>query len=227
MTPPRALSALEKNPELAKKIGVLMGEYASIEYKLFIVYVVVATAYVETVTDAEVKEGFSRYYKLRSVNLKCQLVMAVVDLVLKGDSYRDLNRACVRVCRRMKGAARRRTDVAHCVFMLGGDAGVVRLSAARSEPTFEPVTEQYLSRTQDQFRTLGQDLLVLVSSLIGTADRLMNLLRALPVPPGIPLPEWEEGLDGPTRHVIEENKASLVRLGLPHAHLEALPEIIE
>jgi hypothetical protein len=63
----------------------------------------------------------------------------------------QLQDAFKRIMRRMKGAASRRTDVAHCVFMTAGKK-ITRLSAAKPTPSFEPLDDS--SSTERLFNSI-------------------------------------------------------------------------
>ena len=203
--------ALENNPELAKRIGFIMGHYAALEYHLFLAYAAIATFQTEPVTAAEVSRCFARFYELRTIGLKCKLLLDEAEPLMEDILFK----ACQRICRRMKGAARRRTEVAHCVFVRGSDQTWMRLSTTKREPSFEPLTDQYLTRTRDQFRTLGRDIATLLIHCVPLPDRLMNLLRALPLPPGTPFPSGVEVRQGPPDpHGEAEAIASATRLGI-------------
>jgi hypothetical protein len=203
--------ALEHNPELAKRIGFIMGHYAALEYQFFLTYAAVATFMVDDVTAEDIRKCFSKFYELRSINLKCKLLLDEAQPVMEDMLYK----AFVRACRRMKGAARRRTEVAHCVFMRNPDQQWMRLSTTKREPIFEPLSEAYLTRTRDQFRTLGRDLRMLLIFCVPLEDRMMSLMRALPLPPGTPSP-----LGGavppapPTPRAEAESIAAATRLGI-------------
>src|SRR5262249_55556333 len=128
MTDPEPSSALRKHPEIAKQIGVLMEHFAGLEDRMFIVYAALATRPVISANDVE--QRFSEFYKLRSVNLRSGLVLSAAKSVLDDLRYKAL----VRLWRRFKAAANRRTDVAHCVFMFMNSQGLSRLSTSGPKP---------------------------------------------------------------------------------------------
>lgn len=104
-------NTLRQNPELAQKIGFLMGDYANLEYQLFVVYAALATAHMQQVQPTDVAQCFSVFFSKRAINNKCGVLL---DLAAPPRFDEALYRACQRLCRRIKGAAKRRTEVAHC-----------------------------------------------------------------------------------------------------------------
>jgi hypothetical protein len=99
--------------------------------------------------------------------------------------------------------------------MSGDKPGIHRLSAAKPIPTFEPLVQSYFDRTTHQFRILGTDILTLVSCLVTTEAKLLSILRALPLPPNIPVPpEAVAHQAPPDQYGKGEREASLSRLGL-------------
>jgi hypothetical protein len=158
-----------------------------------------------------VEACFSEFYKLRSVNLRSRLVLTAAEPKLDHLRYKALTR----LWRRFKGAASRRTDVAHCVFMSKSSETLMRLSSAASKPRFEPLNQSYFDKTTLQFRILSRDILMFATFVVGTEERLLQLLRALPLPPNIPFPQECEGPQAPLApHENGEQKASISRLGL-------------
>jgi hypothetical protein len=208
---PIKTSTLRKHPEIAEQIGYLMEHYAGLEYFMFVLYVTISTLLQDEVDRDDIDGCFAEFYRLRTANLKSGLVLTAAKPLLDEPLYR----ACVRVWRRFKGAAGRRTDVAHCVFMSYDKPGIYRLSAAKPIPTFEPFALSFFDRTSDQFRILGIDILTLVSCLVGTEKKLASILRALPVPPSMPLPPEDVAHQAlPNQYAKGEREASLSRLGL-------------
>jgi hypothetical protein len=176
---------------------------------MFVVYVAIASG--PTITPSDVEAHFSEFYKRRNVNLRSGLVLTTAQPVLDELRYKALTR----LWRRFKGAANRRTDVAHCVFMSKDGEDLMRLSSAASKPRFEPLEQSYFDRTTLQFRTLGRDILTFSTFVVGTEERLLQLLRALPLPPDMPFPPEVEGPQAPPdQHEKAEERASVSRLGL-------------
>lgn len=211
MTNTGHLSALQKHPEMAQQIALLISHYANLEYHMFLVYAAISTAHIPNVTKGDVADCFSKFYKLRSVNNKTGLMLDAARPLFDPLRYQAL----VRLSRRFKGAASRRTDVSHCVFMAKDDGPIWRLSTARPEPSFQRLEPGYFDRTSHQFRTLGRDISTFLTLLVMTDERCMNLLRALPLPPGDPFPQGAEAPPGPQdQRAKDELKASVSRLGL-------------
>jgi hypothetical protein len=205
------VGALENYPEIAEEIGHLMGHYASLEYHMFIAFAVIATSHFANPDSQHIEECFAAFYARRSVNLKGEIALKIAEGRL--DEWRLL--AWKRLWRRFKGAASRRTDVAHCVFMGSKLSGLMRLKASGTEPTFEPLDMKFFERTNHQFRTLGRDIVTFLTFVAGSEDRLESILRALPLPIDIPFPQKGAAPQGPPDpHEKSELRDSVYRLGL-------------
>jgi hypothetical protein len=204
--------ALAEHPEIAQRIGYLMGFYASIEYHMFIAFTAIATSHFANLTHEQIDDCFAAFYEQRSVNNKSGLALKLAEPRL--DKWRF--GAWQKLWRRFKGASSRRTEVAHCVFMGSKATGLMRLKVVGREPVFEPLTHDFFDRTSRQFRTLDQDILVFVSFVLRTPERLESLLRVLPLPINIPFPEIPARLSrGPQEpHEKDDVRDSVYRLGL-------------
>jgi hypothetical protein len=211
MPDPHHLSTLRRHPDIARQIGEIMGDYASLEYQLFMVYAAIVTGQIKCVSVPDISACFASFYKQRAINNKTGLILTEARPKMNDIYYRAL----VRLCRRIKGAASRRTDVAHCIFMIG-DGDISCLRAARPEPACEPLKQAYCFRTTAQFHTLGQDLRAYLAVLLGVEERWNYLLRALPLPPGASLPLSVVVPRGrPSQREKDEVNTSLSRLGMP------------
>jgi hypothetical protein len=207
----KRIKALEHYPEIAEEIGHLMGHYAALEYHMFITFAAIATSHFDDPNSDHIEECFAAFYELRSVNLKSELALKIAEGRL--DEWRLL--AWKRLWRRFKGAASRRTDVAHCVFMGNKTSGLMRLKASGKEPTFEPLDMKFFERTNHQFHTLGRDISTFLPFVVGTQDRIESLLRALPLPINIPFPQKDEAPPAPlSSREKSERRDSVYRLGL-------------
>jgi hypothetical protein len=207
----KVTGALAEHPEIAQRIGYLIGFYASIEYHMFIAFAAIATLHFANLTHEHIDDCFAAFYERRSVNNKSGLALEIAEPRL--DQWRF--RAWQKLWRRFKGAASRRTEVAHCVFMGSKATGLMRLKISGREPIFEPLTSDFFDKTSRQFRTLDQDIVTFLIFVVRTEDRLESLLRALPLPTNIPFPPKVEVLPGPLDpRAKDEQVASIYRLGL-------------
>jgi hypothetical protein len=202
--------ALENNPELAMKVGFVIGHYTALEYHLFVLYAAFATHMVDEVTPDHIQACFEKFYEQRSINRKTELLIAeaepLVESVLLG--------ACHRVCKRMKTAARKRTMVAHHGFMRDAKGDWHRLTNTNKKAHFEPITDDFFTRIRDQYRTLGRDLTTLLTFVVQIEDRATALLRALPLPPETPFPLDGKVLPAADAAKVAETEASIARLQL-------------
>ena len=177
-----SLSLAELHPETAKLVGATVASYAALEEAALFAYAMIAP------TDP--MTSFREFYRLRSLHLREEMVLKAAAQL---DPYRY--RAFRRVWRRLKGAANRRTEIAHVLFASDGDAAY-RRRIEGERIWFEELTPELFNRTRDQFRTLHRDLLMLAVECSGGPERGVEIIEQLPRPPGVapqvgPLPPPE------------------------------------
>jgi hypothetical protein len=204
-------SSLQYPPDLLEKIGRVIAEYTGLEVRMYIVYALISAHSGE--------ECFQKFYELRSLNRRKELVVMEAETIL--DPLRLA--ALKRLWRRFFSAADRRTEVAHCTFLVGKN-DVLRLRLIGTKPHFEPLTGDIFERTIRQYRTLGKDLLVFATTVAGSEDRLHRILQSLPLSQRLSTPvELLETPPDQRSLETDELKASLSRLKL----LPLFPEFRE
>jgi hypothetical protein len=125
---PHIHTTLTLHPEMAQQVGLVMAEYAILERLLFTIYALIASR--------DPRTRFRRFYKLRSLNLRRELVEQAVR---KSNLHARLRRALKRLLNRFERAADRRTEIAHCAY-LSDRTTLVRLRTIRGEPEYEVIT---------------------------------------------------------------------------------------
>jgi hypothetical protein len=73
----------------------------------------------------------------------------------------------------MKGAASRRTEIAHA-HVMDGAAGPMRLHLFGEKATLAPLDQDFINRTIDQFHTLATDILTLSSYIGALAPEILK-----------------------------------------------------
>ena len=199
----RPVSPIWNKPDIAEKVGHVVADYAFLEYKMLIIFALI--------TPQSVNDAFLAFYSVRSVNKREEIIMAAANRFL----IPELRPALKRLCRRFRGAAKRRTEVAHCVFM-SGSKGVYRLKTVSGAPVFEEMTDDFFKRTSDQFGNLSEDLHVFSTFAAGSLERMMHILRQLPFPPDTPPPEFGKPRGAEGQREKAQRKESLRRLKLEH-----------
>jgi hypothetical protein len=159
-------STLHDHPNVAQRVGLVVADYALLEMMMFMLYAVVS--------GLHGMEAFKRFYRLRSIHLREEITYKAAEGL--EEAYQE---AICRAWKRFKAAANRRTEIAHCSFMSDGKT-VTRLRMFGTEPRFEPMNKQVFDRTFTQYRTLGKDLIVLVSEIAPDPDAVQKLLAETP-----------------------------------------------
>jgi hypothetical protein len=144
--------ALRERPDLAREIGLLVADYAALELILFNIFLILS--------HRPAAETFSLFFSQRSINRKTQLLEKEMPRMSP-----PLQAALKRLIRRMKGAAARRTEIAHVHIMTGG-RGPMRLQLFGNQAKAVPLDDTFINRTLHQFHTLGIDL-VRFASIVG------------------------------------------------------------
>lgn len=167
--PKHICGGLREEPDVAREIGLLIGDYSTLEWLLFQPYAMLSRLRPE--------EVFAAYFSQRSINRKAGL--------LEAEMWRlspPLQTALKRLIRRMKGAAARRTELAHA-HVLPGPAGPMRLHLFGEAVRIEPLDKDFINRTIHQFHTLGIDLLAF-SAILGALapDILIPRLKKVYAP---------------------------------------------
>lgn len=196
------ISALGNYPELATRVGIVIADYALLEYQMFILYA--------ALSPKNPAESFSKFYQYISANNKTGLILREAKNVLSETSYKALDR----LCDRFKKAANRRTEIAHCVFVSGDNSALMRLRLVRNEPRFEELNHQLIDRTINQYRSLSIDVSAFLTTVVKTPAELLHILHALPRAPHqetlvVPVP-----LGLQMQLTSSEIEASLSRQGL-------------
>lgn len=160
LSPKHVCGALTKNPDLAREIGFLVADYAAIEFTFFHIFAILSPDHPE--------DTFSTFFSQRSINRKVELILNEAWRV----SPEPYSRAIERLARRMKGAARRRTEIAHVHFMQGS-SGPMRLQLYGGEAKLALLEDQFIQRTIHQFHTLAVDVLNYVGLLVAVAPDVL------------------------------------------------------
>ncbi len=200
-------SSLHRHPEIATKIGLVVADYATLEMLMYLAYALAS--------NKDPEECFTSFYGWRAINHRAQSVLSELKPRLDPMRYGAFDKAW----KLMKGAARRRTEIAHCTFITKAERPM-RLRLAKGKPVFEPIDLPLLERTLTQFHTLGQDLAILCVFCAGSQDRLGKILQKLPHArlSGNPLGDLASppDLTPPPGFPLEESAS---RLGLDFAKL--------
>lgn len=199
------ITGLHRHPEVAQQVGLIIAEYAVLEYFLFVGYAMIA--------PTDVMTSFNEFFGLRSVNKRYELSKNAAKSL---DSYR--RRAHERVWRHFKGAAARRTEIAHCMYTVPGadrESGeIYRMRADGRGVRYEIMNPAVFNRTMGQFRTLGTELAVFLVEVAGGLERALRIIDQLPSPPGARLLPRQAGSQDTSWFAPDEQRAALARLGL-------------
>lgn len=169
----KSISSLHNHPDLALRVGLIIADYACIEYQVFVIYAVMS--------DKNPSESFRAFYQYISAHNKVGLVLRQADGNLDGDKRRGLDRLLTR----FQHASKRRTEIAHCVFLSDKDGSLLRLRFANGNPAFEPFNDSIFTRTIDQYHTLSTDLSAFLAILVPSRKALLHTLHALPRAPSL------------------------------------------
>jgi hypothetical protein len=167
--PKHICAALRRHPRLARELGYLIADYAGVELLAFQIFAMLSSL--------SPTAAYSLWFSRRSINNKTQL--------LERESWRlspQLAVALKRTIRRLKGAASRRTEIAHA-HMMEGAGGLMRLHLFGDKAAVAPFDEDFIKRTIDQLHSLATDVLTL-STYIGALapDTLRPKLEAIYAP---------------------------------------------
>ncbi len=192
---------LGESAELANWIGRVIAGYSAIEFQMYQIYAVLA--------DDHPKASFTKFYKLRLINQKENLVCRS-GLGLP-DEYKSALR---RLWGRLRAAADRRSQVAHC-SILKSNGKHLRLILMGERAELAELNKQLFVRTVRQYRTLQTDAHIFLVYL-GFLDP-KNYARRLSE---IPVPQGNKNTapaadPGPLPQRVEDERiASVKRLGL-------------
>lgn len=150
-------TALRERPDLAREIGLLVGDYAALELILFNIFMILSRS--------GAHESFSLFFSQRSIKRKTELLEKEMSRMSP-----PLQVALKRLIRRMKTAAARRTEIAHVHTMKGG-SGPMRLQLFGEKAKVAPLDDAFINRTLQQFHTLGIDLMRFASYVGALAPR--------------------------------------------------------
>jgi hypothetical protein len=196
-------TTLTDHPDIAQNIGYVMAEYANLELLLFVIY----AAYLTSPTS----ELYYDFFSVRSINSRCEMIE---------NSWQEQEISAVErkslayLLNRFKSAAKRRTEIAHVVFL--SDGTPTRIRFLKRKCLREPLDQALFDRTFTQYQDLGTDLVVFASYAIKPPSRAPQILNELPFPP----PRNTRGgalsiQRPPERLTTTEIDQSLSRLKLP------------
>lgn len=194
-------TALSGHPEIAQHVGIIIAEYAILEFQMYLLYA--------CLVPVRAGVSFDTFFRLRSINLRCEIIENACEPLPD-----DLHRVISRVLRRLKGAATRRTEIAHCMYLARGD-GILRMRWKPTGVVYEPLDQKVFARTITQFRTLSEDIVVLLSHVSGGPTQMQYIWQEIPFPPNQPV-ALAPGLapDQGGQRSIDHILACKARLGL-------------
>jgi hypothetical protein len=175
MPTPYVHTALDKHPEVARKVGLIVAEYALLERLMWTIYALLP--------NIEPKESVVTFFQLVSIRRRKALVLDAAEQVLSEPYYKALKH----LWKRFHAAAKRRTEVAHCQYM-ADDETVVRLQLTDKQVQFVPLDERVFERTFTQYHILGRDLQSFQALIVVNLDRLNSVMSALPRSPLLKTP---------------------------------------
>lgn len=134
-------------PEFCKQIAGVMAGYSNIEFRVFACF----TLSSEETVDVCVEEFFGH----RSLRHK----LGSTENAIKRFDSNVLNRVWKRLGKRVERVAKKRTDVAHSVFLTRGD-GISIIKRNKASGKFEPtpLKDGWFTDTSKQMKTLANDL---------------------------------------------------------------------
>jgi hypothetical protein len=197
-----ALTSLKRQPEVATQIGLIMADFALIEFNMFIIYA--------AISPKNPMESFSKFYKQISANNKSKLVLDESLGKISEKQYLALQR----LWKRFKGAAIRRNEIAHCVFTQGPSSQIIRLRLNGLQPVFEEFSSQIFDRTISQYHILYIDSLAFLTSLPLSEQEFHHIMHALPRAPHLETLAVSVVPDHQQRLQEDELTASRIRQGL-------------
>jgi hypothetical protein len=163
------LSSLRRHPHLAEKVGLVIADYAVLEMSFYFIY--------SAINYYNLENSFKEFYGLRSLNLRCELVLNKFDENTQfPPSYR---KALERLIRRFKSAANRRTEIAHVQYLEKNNK-IISLFLKGEDPSFREINGSLFNRTFSQYRKLNIDLGVFLSHIVRTLEELTQILSSTP-----------------------------------------------
>jgi hypothetical protein len=198
---PKPLSSLKSHPDLAKSVGLVVADYAVLDALMYAIFA--------TLSAEEPERSIIEFYTLRSAHLREELVNAAASAMPS-----EVQKAISRLWRRFKGAADRRTEIAHCLFIETSDAPM-RMRLHKGKIIYDRIDQNLINRTFDQFHALAIDMLTLIAFLSGTLDKGRTIVARLPLSPHYrDIMALEHSSAPPTPDELRQLAASLSRLGL-------------
>lgn len=188
--------------ELANWIGRVIYGYSALEFHMYL--------NMACMSSKSSVESFQEFYSARSIHNK-QNLSCLRATVLPP----EFQIAHTRLWRWMRGAADRRTQVAHCVISRK-DESVLGVQLVGGKALFVSLDKKRFIKTIRQFRTLQTDIHMLFVCLrLLEPDRCRERLAEVPLPRRTDNPE-EIGPDSAALSPRAEGEriASLKRLGL-------------
>ena len=162
--------------ELANWIGRVVAGYSALEFNIYWAYAIICG-------DTDAKESFARFYSMRSINTKERLFQPHLHKL--PPEYQE---AISKLWRFMRGAATRRTEIAHSALFRSNEK-MLRLQMVGDRAWLSKTDKAFFVRTTRQFRTLQTDSQTLLSFLyILLPDRWEVVRSTLPVPPNSNMP---------------------------------------
>lgn len=156
--------------DYANWTGRIINAYSTIEFAFYQIYAVLAKEHP--------KVSFTRFYKTRSVRSKELLVLSV-----SGNLPEVYRKSLNRLCGRLRAAADRRTQVAHCILIKRSEK-LQRVRQVGEKCFVENISKEYFARTMGQFRTLLTDVKVFLLYLWCLHPRqYQERLIQIPLPP--------------------------------------------
>lgn len=198
-----SISALRKYPDMARQIGLIIADYAILEYQVFILYALLS--------PKNPMESFRKFYTYISANNKCGLVLGEAKQ-LDHERYAALDK----LLDRFKKAANRRTEIAHCEFLSQDEKSMLRLRLVGDQPKFEPLNDEIFQRTTNQYRILSTDVSAFLTILAPSEAVLLHTMHALPRAPHLETLVGSAVPDHQTKLEKAELIASLTRQKLLH-----------
>jgi len=178
-------TSLRRHPDLAQLVGLIIADYALLEFQAFIL--------LATASDRPVGDLFAEFYGWRSINNKREMALREA----RPRAHPHLYEAIERTWRHFLAAAERRTEIAHCLFLAPND-GVLRMRLRNGRAWYEPFSEAVFHRTIRQFRIVAEEFGVCITFAAGSRERLIQRLADIPRPRGIPLPDLSPGAPPPS-----------------------------
>lgn len=191
-------TTLQNHPEMAQNVGLVIAEYATLELLLFYIYALL--------TKDNVRELYYEFFSTYSLNKRCELINCAAK---KSSLPQHLVSPLNSLIRRFKSAAKRRTEIAHVMYL--ENVGMTRIRLVRHRCLSESIDRSLFDRTFKQFYNLGTDLVVFLGIVQISPGEITQIASQLP------FPARNIQYSEPKPFLTEiEIKDSLIRLKLAH-----------